>query len=120
MHGLQMECRPRGPDVVVLELHGEASVSTGRTLSGFLEEVIDQGYRQLLIDMAEVTYLDSSALGALVGSYKKLTERGGTLLLVSPSPLVQRVLQISRLDRLFNVCDTEQQALSNLREAVLA
>lgn len=85
-----------------MRLAGEADVTT-RQLWDTLSAEAAKEPRVLLIDVSELTFMDSAALHAIVRAYRKLRATGGQLALVSPSPPVARLLQLSGLDTVIDV-----------------
>jgi anti-sigma B factor antagonist len=69
----------------------------------------------LLVDFANVTYLDSSGLATLVEYYQTSRQFGGKIALYNLAPRIRNVLEIARLDRIFSVYPDEASALSSLR-----
>jgi anti-sigma B factor antagonist len=61
------------------------------------------GHKAIEIDLAETTFLDSCGLGALVALHKTATSRGGTVRLLNPQPPVQQLLDLTRLNDIFEV-----------------
>ncbi|WP_375475784.1 STAS domain-containing protein [uncultured Jatrophihabitans sp.] len=90
---------------VVVGVAGEVDNFTAPQLRAALLEARDSGAPRLIVDLTETDFLDSSALGTLVGVAKHLT--GGTrLVLVCPRPHLRKVLRISRLDEVIDVYDS--------------
>ena len=71
------------------------------------------GGRRLVVDLADVSYVDSGGIGSLVEMYLHLTRRGGTLKVMRPSACARRVLQITQLDSVLEVFDDEALALQS-------
>ncbi|MEN0067333.1 MAG: STAS domain-containing protein [Myxococcota bacterium] len=69
------------------------------------------GHRRVVLDMSNVKYIDSSGLGALIGVLKTM-ESGGVLRLVHCTSTVQKVIQLTRLDRVFPSYETLEAALA--------
>ena len=67
--------------------------------------------KNLVLNMCQVTYMDSSAIAVLVESLRKLRVGGGKLFLVAPQPRVRSVLEIARLDSIFKIVAAEAEAL---------
>ncbi len=90
-------------DVVrtVVHVGGEVDVYTAPSLRRFLDEQIHDGARDVVVDLSEVGFLDSTGLGVLVGRLKLLRANGGTLRLVGLGERVLRVFTITGLDRVF-------------------
>jgi anti-anti-sigma factor len=82
---------------------GEIDLDTVGLLSGSLSDTIAAGAKQVVVDFAHVTYIDSAGLGALVGAHKKLRAAGGALVLRCEHPRVMRLLTITGLTKLFTI-----------------
>jgi anti-sigma B factor antagonist len=83
------------PNVVV---QGEIDVATSPTLRDDLSALIARGARHITLDFADVSFVDSSGLGVLVGAYKRLREDGGSIRIVSAQPSVRKVFEITGLE----------------------
>lgn len=95
----------------VLHIGGEVDLYNTPQLKEEIVNLIDGGVRRLVVDLSDARYLDSTALGVLIGGLKRLRERNGELRLASPQPRILKVLEITRLLKVFQVCDSVQQAL---------
>ena len=94
----------------MVEVRGDLDMATAPQLRDGLQRLVDAGDRQVVVDMAEVGFMDSSALGALVVIFKTLGEVGGRLCLAAVQPAVQSVLKITSVDRVIDLYDTVQAA----------
>jgi anti-sigma B factor antagonist len=94
----------------VVFISGEVDVSTTPKMKAALAELIEGGYGRIIIDMSGVQFLDSTGLGALVGAYKKLRERNGEVELAALPPHIKRLFEITRLDSVFRIHDSVEQA----------
>ena len=74
-----------------------------------------QGHRQILLNLSDVTYIDSCGVGELVSAYTSAARQGGRIAFAAPSPRVREVLSISKLLGIFNVFDSETLALASFR-----
>lgn len=72
---------------------------------------MDDNRTRLIVNLTEVGFMDSSGLGVLVGALKRLTERGGELVLVCPEGSPLKVLMITGLDRVFPIHAAVDDAL---------
>jgi len=106
---LLVATRP-GRGCIVVEVHGELDMDTAPQLRDGLQRPIDAGAAQVVVDLAEVGFMDSSALGTLVASFKALRDRGGRLCLAGVQPPVRTVLSITSVDRVIDIYDTVQAA----------
>src|SRR3954452_17444203 len=95
-HGLVFERQQEG-DRFTLGVTGEADVDTAPALRGALLELIDDGARHIAIDLGGTEFLDSTALGVLVGAMKRLKAIGGSLTVRSPSPRVRQIIDLTGL-----------------------
>lgn len=93
-------------NATVVQLEGprlDAAVAEG--VKGSLKEISDRGERHIIVDFCNVQFMDSSGLGALVGSLKSMGP-GGTLEIVHPSDAVMKVLKLTRMNKVFTVRET--------------
>jgi anti-sigma B factor antagonist len=92
-----------GPAVVVLA--GEIDVATCPQLRAHLEKLVRLRQNHLLLDLTQVSFLDSSGLGALAAVYRRLAPRDGSISLTGVNQHIKRVLHITRLDQILLVHD---------------
>jgi anti-sigma B factor antagonist len=97
--------------VPVVSAGGEVDVSTAPRLREQLAAVPVDASR-VIVDLSDVTFLDSTGLGVLVAAWKKCREAGADLDLVVTRPQVAKVLEITRLDDMFNVFSSLEEAVS--------
>jgi anti-sigma B factor antagonist len=98
---LSIDVRREGDDAVVL-LAGELDISTSPDLQDALADLTGEA-RRVTVDLAELEFMDSTGLAALLGAHKALQERGGTLELRHPSKMVIGLVQITGLDDVFEI-----------------
>lgn len=94
----------------IFNLEGEVDVYTSTQLKQDIAQVIDQDVKFIVLNLSKVEYLDSTGLGVLIGSLKKLREKSGNLVIVSPSVRIMRVFEITGLYKIFNIYPTESEA----------
>ena len=82
---------------------GDIDIDSCRRLREKLLQLIDAGATTVVLDLAQMEFVDSTGLDVLVGAHKRLSQRGGELVLRSPRPGTQRVLEITRLDTVFTI-----------------
>lgn len=91
---------------------GELDAFTAPGLRAELTQLFEtREPRLLVIDLSGVTFLDSTALGVLIGAFKRARERDGELRVVKPSPIVSRIFEITALDSVLPLYDTRDEAL---------
>ncbi len=94
----------------VLCVSGDIDLQTAPQLTDALQELASAGNARIVVDLSEVAFLDSSALGALVTANRAINEQGGTLALASPQPHVDKVFTITRLADVIAVYPTLDEA----------
>jgi anti-sigma B factor antagonist len=88
---------------VVVRVWGEVDIQTSPILDSHLQQVLGDGVASIVVDLAEVTFLDSTGLSVLVAGLKRCQEAGGTLQVVSPRPHVRRIFEVTGLTDAFQV-----------------
>ncbi|MDQ1347975.1 MAG: anti-sigma factor antagonist [Acidobacteriota bacterium] len=100
--------------VTILEVEGKVTIGKGDVvLREAVLQAIGEGPAKLLINLGEVTTIDSSGVGELVSAYTTVTNRGGKLKLVNMPPKVSDILQITQLITVFEVFETEDEAVQS-------
>jgi anti-sigma B factor antagonist len=101
-----------GPHPVV-RLSGDVDVESSPALTETLTTVqAGLGAEPLVLDLTEVEFLDSSGLGVLVAAHQRASLQGGTLVLAGLHPRVAKVLRITKLNKVFTVADSVDEAMS--------
>lgn len=98
--------------VVVLEVRGEADLHVASELRDRLSVALEGGATSVVLDLTEVTFVDSMTLGVLVGGAKRARAVGGELRLVITAGPIRRILEVTLLDRVFPIDETRQDALA--------
>lgn len=99
----------------MIQLAGEADVST-RAMAEVFDAEVARGPRLLVVDLAGLSFIDSSALGVIMRTHRALREDGGKLALVSPSPAVARILQLIDIAHTIPVYPNLREATAGARE----
>jgi anti-sigma B factor antagonist len=94
----------------VLAVGGDLDLNTAPELLQALIRLVDAGERAVVVDLAGVEFCDSSGLSVLVRVRNRLTGLGGSLALAGPTPIVQRVLEVSGLDEIFGTYPSVEAA----------
>ncbi|MGH2705378.1 MAG: STAS domain-containing protein [Actinomycetota bacterium] len=110
MKDFDVEARAEG-DWQVLRVRGEIDVYTAPALERAITEQLDLESPRIVMDLAEVSFVDSTGLLAMIGGVRKARERNGSLVLVRPSTRLQHVLRITDLESILPVFDTVEAAL---------
>ena len=97
--------------VPVVAVAGEIDVATAPALRDRLQAQVHSGASTVVVDLLQVTFLDSTALGVLVGALKHCREAGGDLRLVISEARILKVFEITGLTQVFSISPTVEQAL---------
>ena len=103
-----------GGDAYVISLAGEVDLYTAPEFKQELFAAIAQGAKQVIVDLSETTFIDSTTLGVLVSGQKPLRLNGGQLSLVCSHPTITKILTITGLDRVFKIYPNRVQAVEHL------
>jgi anti-sigma B factor antagonist len=102
------------PGMGLIEVSGEVDIYTAPKFKEDMLGLIDQGATELIVDLSEVTFVDSTALGVLIGGIKRMHAVDGRMALVVATRPVQKVLTITGLDRVFEIHKTREAALAHV------
>lgn len=99
-------------DVTVLDVAGRITLGEGSSaLRDVLRDTLGKGHKKILLNLGEVTYIDSSGIGELVSGFTTVTNSGGQLKLLGLTKRVQDLLQITKLYTVFDVHEEEAHAI---------
>ena len=106
-------------DVVVVDVSGRVTLGDGgdTILKDKLRSLVQQGKRKLLLNLADVAYVDSAGLGAIVQSYTTVTNQGGALKLVNMTKRIHDLLAITKLLTVFDTYDNEAEGVTSFSNA---
>ena len=100
-------------NVIVLDLSGTIKIGVGEVaLRECVNAILDDKQRYILLNFADVSSMDSAGIGELVACHQRVKNVNGALKLLNVPETVTDSLRFTRLDRLFEVYDDEEQALS--------
>ena len=101
-------------DVVIVDLEGKAAFGTrGFALRQIVGDLLDRGERCILLNMAEVSYIDSGGIGDLVVSFIRVSKRSGQLKLLSLTDKTRHVLEMTGLIDVFRHFSDETEAVNS-------
>jgi len=100
----------------VLTVSGEIDIATAPSLRERLHSLLADGKHKLVIDLDDVGFLDSTALGVLVGALKRARMENGEVRIACAQPRVLKVFEITRLDSAFDLFDSVEEAVRGARE----
>ena len=99
-------------DVSVVDVAGRITLGEGSSaLRDSVREMVGKGQKKILLNLGEVSYIDSSGIGELVSAFTTVTNGGGQLKLLNLTKRVRDLLQITKLYTVFDVHDSEVSAI---------
>jgi len=104
--------------VTVVDVSGRITLGEAcKLLREVIREQLGKGNKSILLNLADVTYIDSSGIGELVSAYTAVSNQGGQLKLLNLTKKVHDLLQITKLYTVFDVHNDEAGAISSFRTA---
>jgi len=101
--------------VLIIRLSGDLiGEDNGASILELATENINNGIRNCIVDIAEVRYINSSGIGVLITILTKFRNKGGEVYLVKPSENVKKLLIITKLNAIFNIVESETEAINSL------
>jgi len=108
---MKSQVRDRG-DVRIVELSGKITIGSGDVkIRELIDEALAAGTKNIVLDLAGVSTIDSSGIGEMVACYTTVTKKGGHLKLLRLSPKINDILQVTQLITVFEVFDDEAEAV---------
>ncbi len=108
-------------DVAIIDLSGRITLGEASgTLRDTIKDVLAQGNMNILLNLADVSYIDSSGLGEFVGGYATVTNRGGRMKLVHLQKRVRELMQITKLAIIFESFEDEKEAVRSFGRTAAA
>jgi anti-sigma B factor antagonist len=118
---MEISCRCKG-EVTILDLAGRFRVSPGETeiltLRSTVADLVAEGRVCVALHLTGLASIDARGLGELLHTLTTLRARGGDLMLIAPTAAVKKVLAVTRLDKVFPLCDSELEATRRIRRVV--
>ena len=101
-------------DVMVLDIKGKITLGEGdEQLKDKVNSLVNQGQRKMVLNLAEVPYLDSAGLGEVVRAYTTVSRQGGSLKLLNLTKRITDLLSITKLLTVFETFDSENDAVQS-------
>lgn len=97
---------------LVFKLRGSLDIATAPSVRAAMTEAAEKNKQDVVVDLTQVEFLDSTGLGALIGAHKRAVEHGGTLRLVVSDGQILRLLNITGLIRVLGVYHSLEDALA--------
>ena len=101
-------------DVAVVDLSGQIKLGEGASiLRETVKNLLNNGQKMILLNLGDISYIDSSGIGELVGAFTSVRNLGGELKLMHLTRKVKDLLQITKLYTVFDVIDDEEGAIAS-------
>ena len=101
-------------DVCLVDVSGKITLGDGSVaVREAVKKLVANGTKKIVLNLAEVTYIDSSGIGELVSAFTSVSNNGGNLKLLKLTKRVQDLLQITKLYTVFEVFDDESAAVAS-------
>ena len=116
--GDEVQVEDAGEDLAILVVGGEVDFEVSPQLKARMMRTIKAGRRRLVLDLSDVTFIDSTAIGVIAGAVEKLDEAGGgSLAIVCTHEKVMQIFEITGLDSVITVHPTREEAVAALAVA---
>jgi anti-sigma B factor antagonist len=108
-------------DVVVLDLKGKVTLGEGdEVLKDKINSLMNQGHKKLVLNLADVPYIDSAGLGEIVRTFTTVSRQGGSLKLLNLTKRISDLLAITKLLTVFETFDSEPDAVQSFSASAKA
>jgi anti-sigma B factor antagonist len=105
-------------DVVIVDLSGKVTLGGGDVvLKDKMQSLVQQGKKKVLLNLSDVSYVDSAGLGEIVQSYATVMKNGGSLKLLNVTKRIKDLLSITKLLTVFECHDSEAEAVTSFSSA---
>lgn len=112
LEDLHVSVERRGPATVV-KLSGSAHMVVSSALRDRLVGLVDENTRELVLDLADLEFINSVGLGAIIAAHLRCRRHNGVVKVVAPRPAIHEILQVTKLTHLFTVHPSVEAALSS-------
>ncbi len=100
--------------VAILDIHGKVTIGEGSVaIREKVSELLNEGNKNILLNLGDVSYVDSSGIGELVSSFTTVSNQGGQLKLLNLTKKLEELLAITKLVTVFDSYDDEQKAVES-------
>ena len=100
-------------NVCICRMSGEIDINTSPQIKKVFDKILSEKKEKILINFKDVSYVDSSGLATLVEMLKNIRSYGGRLKLSSLSSKIRSLFEITKLEKLFDISNDEEEALSS-------
>src|SRR5437667_871679 len=102
-------------DVMIVDVSGKVTLGDGGdvVLKDKMSSLVQQGHKKVVLNLGDVSYVDSAGLGAIVQSYATMNKNGGSLKLMNTTKRIKDLLSITKLLTVFDTYDSEAEAVTS-------
>ncbi|MDX9702008.1 MAG: STAS domain-containing protein [Candidatus Auribacterota bacterium] len=101
-------------DIVIFQIEGEIDLYNSPGLRQQLTSRINKGSKKILVDFSNVKYIDSSGLATLIEGLQKMNRQKGRMMLCCLNQSIMDIFEVARLDDVFNIYNTAEEALDDM------
>ncbi len=106
-------------NILVVCLSGELDHHTSKDVKNLIEEIIkNRSVKNLVLDFTNLTFMDSSGIGVIVGRYKLINSMGGRVVISGAANNVNKLLHMSGIDKIIELFDSPECAIKTLQEEI--
>lgn len=102
-------------DVVIIDILGEIDLYNSPKIKEALTEKMSSGFKNVIINLGDVTYIDSSGIGTLIFCRTSLNQNNGALRVIRIKDSVKRIFELTKLNSFFTIFDNESDAISSFK-----
>ena len=102
-------------DIIIIDVDGEIDLYNSNQLRSTVKNIISLGLTKLIINLDQVSYIDSSGVGALIASHTELYKKNGMLCILNAKDAVEKVFEFTRLNKFFKLYKDEHTAIESLK-----
>ena len=107
-------------DVDIVRLPARLAMADAPGARKAIRQLVDAGRKHIVLDLAKVTFVDSSGLSVLVSAMDATRAAGGDVVLLKPSPTVRSLIELTRLQQVFEIYGHEGRAVERLQSKIAA
>ena len=107
-------------NITIVDISGRIVLEETHRLRQVICDLLGNGYRQIILNLADAEYIDSAGLGCLVGSFTSARKHNADLKLLSPSEKVRNAMRITKLDTVFDIINDEMQGVKSFGQSTAA
>lgn len=103
-------------DIFIINLSGEIDIYNSKDVKDLVEKKLQEGVGKYIIDLDNVSYIDSSGIGSLIASRTSIVNRKGVLYLVNIKGSVKRVFDLTKLNKYFTISSSKEDAINQIEQ----